>query len=290
MQSGSTPIFITHLKQIHNLNGTRFLSHTAYEKIAFSQFGTAQAILQDLKENKSIVLVEGLNQDLSPLEMSITKAEEALYIFPQGLPKNYLELNDQQKYFLVTVGGAYTLYYLNQLPNIYKTLTPEEDKEIREKLEYENLPKMLSKIYNPSGNAFYPEFDILINEKRELAALKLAEKAAIETGNPNVILVFGAAHNFEKRIKFLSNPFIVFNKNIETHESDKPSVVPKSIFSGLNSFFDKKLEDKHDIITINFLKKYNISSQDILLLVSCIAYCLIHNGLSNLNNQKRVSL
>ena len=272
MYSGSNPISISHIKQMHSIGDTRFLSPVDYEKIAFSQYNVAEAILQNQKESKSIVLVEGLTQDLTPLEMSITKADDAQYIFPHGLPKTYSELDDQQKYFLVTVGGPYTLYYLHLLPNLYKTLTPEEDNEIRSKLEYDNPSKMLSKIYHADGS-MTKEYDKLINKKRELSALKLAVQAAIETENPNILLVFGDAHDFKNRIKLLSNPAIVFKKNIDTHIAAE-----KQAFGS----------------DIHFFKQHKISSQDIALLVSCIAYCLVnhplHSETESLSSKVRLSL
>ena len=70
-------------------------------------------------------------------------------MFPDGLPEKYTDLTKEQKYTLAVVGGAHTLFFLNELPMILPSISktdyhrifqkPNNLFNIRSDLHYETL-------------------------------------------------------------------------------------------------------------------------------------------------------
>lgn len=257
---------LTHIRNSHILPQAERLSRATLEQIAYSQYHVAQAILAYKKTNSPIILLEGLTENLSLLELSRAKSDVAMFIFPEGLPDKFDQLNAHQKSYLALNGGAFTLYLLQQVSELYKTAESEEQKAILAAVDYSEPEKMFSKIYQADGK-LKPEYNDLINEKREIAAIKFAKQAALETNNNDVLLVFGGAHNFGSRIEAMRDSSIVFKGNIETR---LPYQSGAAMVSLALSFFANRASS-HEIV-INSCK----IDPKTMLQFSSLLCCLTH--------------
>lgn len=260
------PTRLIHVKNMHTTPNPESLPKPIFEEIAFSQFNLAKYILEYKKHKEPIILLEGLAEDLSLINMSITNSELALFLFRDGLiPDDFSLLNDLQKKFLVQHGGVHTLFYLNQITEIHKSITPEEQKEIKDALQYAEPAKMYSKIFSSDGSV-KPEFKKLINDKRDLAAIRHAKEVGMETGCDEILIVFGGAHRFENQIRLLNDPTIVYGGSVETRSLQ--SILASQLQSG-----QREMPDRKQIET--WLEQNKISPEVMLqLAATTIACCM----------------
>lgn len=200
--SKAPKISIIHLQQQHQPPFTKTISPEIQEAVAYSQYHVAMRILE---HKKAIVLKESLYEDFNPtIFAELSRKDPQLFssvkkIFPNGIPSSFDELKPSQKTTFVTHGGSEILFYLGYLTHIYKTSSKEECKLVDDGIakKDENLATLMF-------------------ETREKQALHWAQQAAIESGKTQILLVFGAGHDFTSRISELKDSTIAFEKTIDT--------------------------------------------------------------------------
>ena len=169
---------IIHIKQFHKISSNP--TSLVLEAVAQSQFLVAQTI----KAHATCPVVrEGLYEDM--VETNLLMSDVAKTIFPHGLPDDFDQLTSLQKEFLYEEGAAFTLFYLGNIPAVYKAIHQKVSEELDSKIaEGQNE---------------------LIFEPREQEAMQCAKEAAIKKcgriDNATVILVFGRDHNFQPYCK-----------------------------------------------------------------------------------------
>jgi len=217
---------ITHVKQLHM--PFRHADNSMLEHIAYSQYGVVRAILAN---PQAIVVQEEQHEDLTPKEIKDHRfVPLAQRFFPQGLPDKFDAMNKVQKEFLAKIKGANTLFYLGKLSHLFKSETKAEALRINSGIAVGRLD--------------------FIFAPREKLALYWAKQAAMREFKPDVLLVYGAGHNFKAQIKQLNDPSIVYKKSIntlkitsESKEEKKPSH-PKSFFAESRSLIIPKEADE----------------------------------------------
>lgn len=197
-------VLIIHVKQSHAdtqiddyLNSTLTGCNVrGFEEVAQSQFMVAQTIIN---HPTYLVLQEGCKENLNKGNRHLYQSalSDVKSAFASGFPANYLDLSEAQKICLVNHQAAYVLYLLGIIDNVYQTSDSSKIKEYLYKIEYEN-------------NKYFAF------AAREIDALNFAKQHVQLTNNPNILLIFGGQHNFEKRIALLKDPLIIFQENIET--------------------------------------------------------------------------
>ncbi|OGT38924.1 MAG: hypothetical protein A3F12_01960 [Gammaproteobacteria bacterium RIFCSPHIGHO2_12_FULL_38_14] len=152
------------------------------DEIIRSQFQVGQ----ELKKYTGYpILLESLHKDLSDASsFSLEMAKISLsakILFPEGFPKNFSNLDPIQKNFLYDQGVVFTLFYLGEIPVLYKSIHGE----VRN-----NIDQQISE--GRYGQVFTP---------RELEAIECAKETAIKTfktlDKATIIIVFGGGHNFK---------------------------------------------------------------------------------------------
>jgi len=171
-----------------------------FEAIAYSQFHVAKAILDNPQAK---VISESLSQNYISADINkyfLKESSEAKELFREGLPVDFASLSNKQKFFLVKNGGDLTLFFLGILSEIYQSIDQE-------------LGFGLYTLF--AGGIQKPE---LLFSSRERAAIQKIKQVAekLEMEQVEILLVYGAAHDFENIIKSLKDDSIIFNKNIET--------------------------------------------------------------------------
>lgn len=229
-------IFITHLKQKHSApEFERNLSAPSQarikEEIVYSQFQTALTIL---RSKDSIVLLEGLNEDLTEDNRNLQIGSEVGSEFKEGFPDRYDLLTVEQKKLLYEFSGPEILFYLGELSNIYKTETMDVTQRI---------VKMLNE--TPRTEILKPACMELILGVREKCAIECVKLAALTSKNEHVLMVFGARHDFEETIKALNDKTIVFKGSIDTRLSAKQkeantAAIHSRLVQSIESTVDKK--------------------------------------------------
>ena len=187
---------VTHLGQLHAVPGK------APDNFVSSVISSQTEIVRFLRSNKdSAVVLEGLTESLTPaLFLQLSKQEPSIVgaaklIFPKGIPESAKELTELQREFLYESGAARTMWYLGELKQVHKAITPEASEKIDAQV------KKLGEDKYGKAWALAVEFDkelkALIFDKRETAAF--AEVASLrKDGAKAIILIFGQGHNFAR--------------------------------------------------------------------------------------------
>lgn len=202
----SQRVHITHVKQTHMPYGQTEVTSTDMEEIAYSQFKVCQAVISN---PDALVVKESLYENYTPDLMSINQnADYAKKLFPNGLPKNYEELDEAQKNYLAR-RGVVALFDLGILSHVYKSLNKDEAQKINALM---------------SANCFEA-----IYEPRELLAIKYAKEAAKSSSKQDVhvLLIFGEVHDFNSRINSYHDNNVIYAGCIETSLT-KPNKVMSS--------------------------------------------------------------
>src|SRR6185312_589694 len=132
------------------------------------------------------------HEDLTAENCSQSDIQQASELFPdKKFPDNYSDLNEKQKKFLYQNGGALTLLLLGKISHIYKTYFDSDQKY-----------RMHQEAQEYASTLFKPPEDL---------ALTLAKQAAQQTQKSEVLIIFGAHHDFTS-----DDPSIKFNQPIDT--------------------------------------------------------------------------
>ena len=147
--AGDTIAFFENLVNRDNTSDTNTdnQSPSIVEKIAMSQFVLAQLIqknhrpyvfhefvgeIQDVRDLNDL-MVQDLNTIQIPDQLPKHNDRNMTHLFqlvkqqfPDGIPGQYIELDDNQKYTLAIVGGVHILFFLGELPIIFPSI-PQED-------------------------------------------------------------------------------------------------------------------------------------------------------------------
>lgn len=206
-ESKAEKIYITNVKFNHPLPLDLFgiKSETPPEisdLIARSQFKTMQTILA---HPGFIVVCECLYENATPeklqelLSSPFSLASVVRMFFKNGvIPDTYDELTEVQKLVLSEHDGAMILFFLGKITHIYKSQTEAEWKLIEARIRAGDMSDVMA--------------------PREILAINWCKQAAKESGNNQILLLFGAAHNFKERIALLNDPGVVFGGEIDTRK------------------------------------------------------------------------
>ncbi len=236
-------INITHIKQLHD-NPISEMTPSETEKVAFSQFNVAKAILKKYKPQETIILLEGevedLLQETQRSEWVIKEeASRIKQIFPSGLPDQFSSLTSLQKETLVKIDSTKILYYLGEITDIYKTANKNEQKEsVRcvQKMQHLNIeykddfshlnwhPRMQAEAVYARNQRYY-DYMWCVWKPREWLAIRYAKEAAIKTNKSEVLIIFGGVHNFNECIDLMKDPDISLSSAIETTPEEPPSLM-----------------------------------------------------------------
>lgn len=212
-------IHLTHVKQIHlppHVNIAE-INPSDFEKVAYSQFQVAQAILDN---PNALVLKESLYEDYTPeLSLQNQNSAKAKALFPEGSFTDYGKLNGEQKNYLARRSGAVTLYDLGILSAVYKTLEKYQDNKIKQIL-------LLS-----SGD--YEKTDP-IRESLAITQVQLAAKKSASQ-EVEVLLIFGGKHDFTKEAAKHHN--IIINTSIAADSYPLPTGMETNEERSKNSKF-----------------------------------------------------
>lgn len=168
----------------------RAMKTLVYETVVESQFIAAMYLLG----HPDIPIVqEGYSEDVRRSDYDAMPAEhdhEFNNAFPKGFPSHIDELTPEQKELLYEHGAVDTLFFLNKIPTIYKSIHVEVAD-----LYIEKVHKKLKK-----GKG-YLEIDY-INIKREKEVIECCKEAAKENflggeENARIIISYGVLHDFE---------------------------------------------------------------------------------------------
>jgi hypothetical protein len=177
---------IIHLKQRHReivnftKNQVKSINSEYCERTAESQFLVAQEIL---KYPEAPIVFEGIHENLLLSSFCHKLCVEAKQIFPGGMPSNFHMLNPQQKKFLYWQSGPYTLLFLDLISGLYKSIREKTYIFIDNKLK--NSP-------------IQPDFyKFIVYDLREREAMFCIKELISQYHCQTIILVFGAAHDFE---------------------------------------------------------------------------------------------
>ncbi|MHB1949079.1 MAG: hypothetical protein ACYCQI_13305 [Gammaproteobacteria bacterium] len=207
------------------------MDKTFKDRVAYSEYHAAKAILAN---PDAIVLYEGLTENLTPEVVKKQSSQRILFTaaeiyFPSGFPDTFAGLSELQKHFLVEQGGPCTLFYLGKISHVYKTRRKETDKLVDE---------FIATGAN-AGSVF---------ESCEKDAIDFAKEAVRETGKNHVLLVFGALHDYKKRIALLNDPSIIFRDSIDTRD-------PSSLAAFTDDLYDHIDSDSMSRMIDNYLGK-----------------------------------
>jgi hypothetical protein len=168
---------IIHLHQQHKLPFGIKPIPEVIDATVQSQFMVAQEIK---KRPRCPVLVEGLFEDVSDAD-SLKLSQVVKIIFPRSFPTDFNDLTPLQKNLLYDKGAVLTLFYLGEIPSIYKSI----HKEASEAIERQISEGFYAQIFKP----------------RETEAIACAKEAAIKhfkkLDGSTVIIVFGGGHDFK---------------------------------------------------------------------------------------------
>ncbi len=185
------------------------------EKIAISQFLLAQLIqknpqayvfhefvgkIQDARELNDL-MIEDLNPIQNPEQLPESRSREMKHLFqvvnqqfPNGIPEQYIKLDNNQKYILAIVGGVHTLFFLNELPVIFPSI-PQEDFQRMWNDNFSTCQNKLSILNRcPSSNHFV---QILRAEKLSIAVNNLLNLSPYTVGDelPSIILAYNGEYD-----------------------------------------------------------------------------------------------
>ena len=236
------PIQITHVKMMHyhpNLECLMKFPESDFvdaaidlleQAIITSQFNVMQQIQKQLDTHPdACVFEEGVCEDLTSEKLLAQDPNFKFvksFFLKDGIPESPDLLTSHQRFILGMLGAVKTMLLLEKIPKIYSTTSPDFQNIVRdfssEKINIDHT-KGFDDIIQEAQLKFKSEnplHDDLITTQRELMAIKQMKITAAKTGVLNCLLVFGVAHNFERRIQSLGDPSVIYQKGIETtHES-----------------------------------------------------------------------
>lgn len=244
---------ITHLKQLHNIPG---IPDYDSKKDICVQVARAQYELASyLIHNTNIpVILESHYDDvdcINSIDMcNVTKQ----FVFPNGLPDSFEQLNHVQKAMLYKYGAAVTLTYMGVLPKIYKAIEKEDSDRIDEafdKLSYEALyHKMITE--DDFGN-------------RENFALDQVQLVALDYyGSPDqgkVFVIFGAGHDFKKECA--ERGFKLTEVSLNSAPFVDTIAMPARIDSRLTSVSLNTLMNNHPSILNQLVNSQYVDKQEL---------------------------
>jgi hypothetical protein len=126
---------LTHLGQFHKYPDWE-KDYTKALKIIQSQFMLAKKLLEMKQSTPNLAVIsESLNEDLDwevinknpKLAAKLLETANLFKAkFPGGLPEKAEDLNIEQQYWLVNLGATNLLFFLDQLPVVYKALPSDK--------------------------------------------------------------------------------------------------------------------------------------------------------------------
>lgn len=172
---------IIHITQQHNDGRFGLPQPDVLDSTLRSQIQVGLAI----KRNPGCpVLAESLYEDGLDAS-SLHDQKTAKLVFKNGFPTSINGLNLPQKCYLYKYGAAKILFYLGEIPALYKSIHREIAEAIIEKAKAE-----------PSGY-----LSRSLNAPREIEAMECAKEAALahyeSLDDATVIIVFGLLHDFK---------------------------------------------------------------------------------------------
>ncbi len=223
--SKNEKINITHIQQMHKPPFVENISLSIQEMVAYSQYNVAQYILES---KDSIVLMEGLSEDYDSkkFESCLENSPTIPYImgsFPEGIPNSFSELTPVQKELLVSYGAPVILFFLGNLEAVYKTADIKQSQSVKSV-----ITSFLKSKTDFEETSFF--------ETVETNALKWAKHAALQTHKNEILLIYGATHDFEKRLSKLNDSNFVFKAKIFTLIA--PDLQNSIINKGLHHLLD----------------------------------------------------
>lgn len=199
-----TEMEIVHLGQLHTVGPKA--TPQFREAVVRSQLAVAKEVRYQPSAN---IILESLTEDLDPKLYELllkggpgTDVALARRAFPKGMPKTYEECNEAQRDFIYNYGAVPTMYYLGEVKHVRAAIAPQVNNELAARAQIYGEKKYgdswVSKI------KWDPTLSYLLLYRREVEALKMAEKAVKE--NPNAVLViFGAGHSFSYHLDRFPN-------------------------------------------------------------------------------------
>src|SRR3990167_4683780 len=137
------------------------------DEIIRSQFQVGQ----ELKKYTGYpILLESLHKDLSDASsFSLEMAKISLsakILFPEGFPKNFSNLDPIQKNFLYDQGVVFTLFYLGEIPVLYKSIHGEVRNNVDQLLKL-NEEQVISIKHKFKDEALQTKVEDYINQNHK---------------------------------------------------------------------------------------------------------------------------
>ena len=176
---------IIHIGQLHK-NTFGNVSKKKFERIVKSQLKVIQVIK---RYPDCPIAMEGRYVSLSRHPDS-SDMELAKRIFPKGIPATIDELDESQKQFLYLNGGPETLWFLGQIPSLYRGASKEVEDEA-EKFVTSEMQKEsdFEDIYDPTTETYK-----ILRTNREEALVKCVHEDCPD--HDTVLVVYGNSHDF----------------------------------------------------------------------------------------------
>lgn len=168
-----------------------------FDRVAESQYKIAKY----LSKHKGAIVIQEEGKTLFQGQYKQDEKEIAA-IFPRGLPGSYDQLSFLQKKALVYKGGSG-----------FSVLSHAIEKVHADSAAYADDMKSFfisSKQIKPDSPEWYSGISEL-DQKREFATLRMAEKIAVESKKAEVILIYGQAHLFSDIIPCFPNLKLVIH-------------------------------------------------------------------------------
>ena len=183
---------IIFLPQTHAdvIQGGRKIPAEFAEEIAQSQF----LIAKFLEAHSNIpIFSEQVDTDQSLKNASPDLLKLAVIyhqVFPNGVPSNYSALNQDQKFRLSDGGADATELLLGKIPLLHKVVANEQEQN-------SFFDPLIDWVKKHPNQPFPPDLDHRILYDREEAALReINQFFSTHPAEKQVILIYGAAHNF----------------------------------------------------------------------------------------------
>ena len=116
--------------------------------------------------------------------------------FPKGLPAQYTDLDKSQKYTLAIVGGVHTLFFLNELPIIFPTISEMDYQRIFEKYSFTHC-SIIHGILNICTSSDYTEQVLRATKLASIVNNFLRAFPNNNKGKHVVILAYGGDHDLQ---------------------------------------------------------------------------------------------
>jgi len=239
-------VTVFHIGHWHELTGMGLEkdpdagTHGGIDTVSFSQYQVARTILAN---PNAMILEEGTTK------IRYAKAEPYFEsIFPSGFPVKYEELSVDQKEALETYRAPAILLGLNLVKYIYPTQSIEDYNRLSQYWEETFMPKLIKimeerqdyaiqyciaddelqkSMRKPRDDEEHSKYFNEILEKDEVLMLDRERitieyiKSAVKSikFDQTILLIFGALHRFEERIKESKHSNIIYGGYIPTSKS-----------------------------------------------------------------------